>query len=634
MSDNAQQERLIDAAELVQLSNDKFNKAKEMKKTWLTSHDENWRLYRNDYTADNSRKAEWQARGYIPYLTDMIDREVGAILEGYVNTKRTLYEATTGRRIVAAAMRDLLLEELELNCFDRILDECVLEAILSGYSIVKHRWNDERGFMELRTVDPLDFYRLPDGSDGFLTIEAITIERGDLEGFKEAPEYDAKAIDDAIATKVTGQVAADRADIELRKREQQNLGRERFVGLQDPVTLYEFWGRLYNAQGERLGTPGKDEFFNWVLCNDQLIKPPEASYFWQPQMTPYSFGYIKRVQNDPYPNSVVCDHVVLQRSHTRLINLIADKVYKHRTQWVAKKGHIAKRDIELGISDHRVIQDNLPGPPGLQAITPNMTLEPEFQLLATVERGMHLMGMTATQMGQPTLRSAQTLGEVQMQMAASSRFLSTIARRIEGTLLRDVVRHTIVFILQFKLDNEHGSNPYYSRNVMDFLVDNPEGLAGLSGNDELRRSLLERDFAEIRIRGLGDLLSKQEKAVGLNYFLRMYTQLLQTATAMAQVDPQLAAQAKEIVHMVNFAGLVYESAEMTGFSPERVLTPEARELVERADAGRKREPPDRQAEIPKMGVVNATPRLAPGTTGTEGVMMQTVPMEAERSLYD
>jgi len=561
----------IESRELLNITNKKLYDAIISKSTWYEQHNENWLLYQNDYSADDAKKDSWQARGYIPYLTDMVDRMVGTILEGYLGVERKLFTVNC-ETVRAAAMVALVTQELAQNSFDEMLDECVLEALLSGYTVIKDTWNFERGQMELHVVDPLDFYRVPDSRDGYLTIEAVTMERGELERLKEEG-YEPELIDEAVkAARSGGTADGDRVQVEEQKRRQQHLTLKRYASLQDPVVLYDCWGRLYNEQGERVGDPAEDPILNWVICNDVVIKPPEKSASWDGG-PPYSFGYIKRVQSAPYPASVVRDHCVLQRSMTRLINLVADKVTKRRAQWLAVRGQISKAEIQGGIQEGKIWTQLHPGPDALRCVSANLPLDGEFQLLNQVEKGMMMMGMTDAAMGQPTVRGREPLGTSRIRLGASMAFLGTIARRLERSLIRDVIRRTIVNMLQYKLDGPQGSNsnPRYAVNVEQFLGRDRLAQSKLAADDEQRKAMLERDFAEVRVRGLSDQISKQDKAVGMNYFLRMVTQL-------AQADPSVLA-------MVKIPGIVYDAAEMTGFEPDHVLTPEALALVAESDAG-------------------------------------------------
>lgn len=619
---------LIDPKELVGLSSNRFAKASEARIQWETDYIVNWNIYANDYSADNRNKAGWQAKGYIPYLSDMVDRIVGSILEAYEAQISRLYKSGAARRALAATMRALVMGELALNHFDVMLDEEVLEIMVSGFGVIRDEWDYSRGETKLSVVDPLDFYRVPDGMDDFLACQRSVMEKGSLAVYLDDPAYDQEAIKALLdgGGNIPTLAGEDSDSAEDQKRKDEKASLARYETLHNPASVYEFWGRMFDKDGDMIADGAT---LNWVVCGDKVIRHAAESEYWDNGM-PYSFGYAKRVKNAAYPQAILRDHVVLQRGVTRTLNATADKLRKHQTQWIAMKGLVSREQIMRGINTGKVWVQKHPGPMGLQAVTPAMTLDPEFALIQLLERAMQLMGMTETDMGQASTRSREPLGVARMRSAGSQSFLATVARRIERTLLASVIKRVIVNILQFKLHEP--SNPNFERNVVEFL--GPEKKAGLEimrVDDEARRAMLKTEFSDVRVRGLTDEVTKQEKAAGMNYFLRFYSQLVKEAVMMAQSGvPGLQEKAMQVLGMVNQPGLVYEAAQLTGYDPEMLLTPEALKIVDEADAGAAAVP-----ELPAgepMEVVPPASGIVGGGYGSP--LAEPVAAEAGRSIYD
>jgi len=583
---------MMDNAAIKTISQKQYDKAVVMKREWEDYYNLNWRVYLNDYSDIFRTKGANQARGYIPYMTDAVDRINGTILEAYLSKGRRFASFTKATSMRAYIMRELMGQELACNNFDELLDELTLDAQVSGYCVIHAYWDRSYGAILLRTVEPLDFYRVPDGVGGFTTIERRVMEAGDMEQYLGDKQFVREVVERAMKGDFTPNIReAPKNEKTLMPDytpDQYALDNKatstylsRYAGLMRPVIIMEHWGRLYAEDGTRILEEGQnDTIYEWWTCGGEVLKPPQPSYLLGGG-TPYAFGYVKRVKNAAYPPSIMQDHAALQRSHTRLINNIADKLNAHRTFWYYIKNLVDKSEISKGMNINGWIEQKVPGQPGIGSFTSALTLDAEFQMLSTVERGIQMMGVSDVGLGVPTTRGAQTLGETRDRLSMSMSFLGTVSRRIERTLLRDVVRLVIEHTLQFKLDP--ASNPYYESNVLAFL--GPQTVAAddglLNSTREARQEMLKTDFAEIRVTGLSDQVNQDQKAASLNYFLRMFTQIMQ---AMPQTQDE-AGNIIPLSNAVNIMGIIAQAAELTGFDRDQILNPEFLRMLDVRAAG-------------------------------------------------
>jgi hypothetical protein len=611
---------MVGDSELVEIALRKFQDAAELKSEWMDAQRENWRLYNNDYKAAFGNKQSWQAKGYIPHLTDLVDRQVGIVLDSYLDRRHNLVEFTTANKELAHEMLRLVMQELAVNQFDEILDDCVLMCLLSGFCVVKDEWDYENGVMKLHTVDPLDFYRVHDGYRGWLTVERMTMERGQLRMFLEDKSYNKAIIEEILAGADSGTTDSEGEPIaQMDKRHQELLGRDPEDTFLNPITIYEFWGRIYDQKGELQKGPNGEEEFTWTITGQQVIRSPIPSWYID-NGKPYSFGFLKKQKNAAYPPSILTGHAILQRGMTASINRVADKLFTAIPQWVAYRGAISPSAIAGGLLFGKVWESTLPGE-SLRVVESKTSTDGEFQMWAILERAMMALGVTETAMGQPTMRGRQTLGEVQERMGGGQSYLGSMVRRLERSLVRDVVRRTVVNTLQFKIDGprtkDDGSieinpetekpyivgNPNYARNVVGFL--NQERIDLVAQTREEAEKLLETSFAELRVRGLSEHLSAEDKAQRMNYFLRMITQLMEMLKE--------TSYGQEVFGMINWHGILQQSALLSGFDPEIILTKDALRAVQAAEASGAGVPEPEEAAQQLPGGRPALPAPSRGT---------------------
>jgi len=131
---------MMDNAAIKTISQKQYDKAVVMKREWEDYYNLNWRVYLNDYSDIFRTKGANQARGYIPYMTDAVDRINGTILEAYLSKGRRFASFTKATSMRAYIMRELMGQELACNNFDELLDELTLDAQVSGYCVIHAYW--------------------------------------------------------------------------------------------------------------------------------------------------------------------------------------------------------------------------------------------------------------------------------------------------------------------------------------------------------------------------------------------------------------------------------------------------------------------------------------------------------------
>ena len=595
----------ISDADVVNYTDSKITTATNERQKWNKAHDENWRLYLNDYAIEDARKRPWQSKGNIPLLTDMVDRIVNLQVDNFLRARGNLFDCSASSRLLAEAAKLLVMEELEGNRFDMMLEDLLREVIISGYCVIKDSWDYTEGRMRLKSVDPLDFFQVPDGGQGFLMIEQITLERAELEMFIGDDAYDQPNLKAFLASSGGGGDKSSRSQTDgQQKAKAQGMANDRYAGLINPVKIYECWGRLYDAAGNMVVSRHRNEndppgwqpnnYFTWIVGGGHVLTKPSENWYWD-NASPYTIGITKQIKNSPAPASIITDHAVLQRSFRNLLCRIADRIFQKKIIWTYKKSQMEKLSLDEGIVEGRLYADKISGViPGISAITPNITMDAEYSLLSAVKDGMSGIGMTDTGMGQAQAKSGETLGVAKMRMGGAMSFVSGMTRRLEQTALEGVIRRCLNYIVQFKLDSEN--NPDYSTNVMAFLADHAEG------RDELinavktdGRKLLKTTFSRVRVHSMSDQISKEEKASGLNYGLRFLSQLI--PALQGQMDPA-TGQPYNILSFISIPGLVFEAMELTGFTPRRILTPAGIRAVEQADSSTGTPAP--QAQQPGM----------------------------------
>jgi hypothetical protein len=612
----------IDEKELLSISAAKYDRVVEIRGGWEGRHYENWCIYKNDYSDDFRKKCPDQARGYIPFMSDMVDRIGGILMESFLSRGKRFAEFKSTNGNNAYAMRELMMQELAQNNFDELLDDLTLEANVSGYCVLKGYWDGDEGRVKLHYVDPLDFYRLPDSHDDFLTIERKVVEAGDLAQFKGDERYVQETIEAILAgglqmalppcADANSGSAKDYTNDEYMKMRIQGMSAGRYNGLGKPVEVLEFWGRLYREDGTRVLREGDtDTIMTWQTAGGKLLKKPEPSWYYGGGK-PYAFGYVKRVQNAPHPDSVLHDHAILQRSHTRIINNIADKLATHRTYMVYVKQLIDKAQLRRAVNTNDYIEQRAPGPDGLRAVTSQLVLDPEFQFLSGVERGMAPMGPSDVGMGIPTSRGTPTLGEVRDRLSSGMSFIGTIGRRLDRSFMQSLVKLIVINILQFKLNKDE--NPYYDTNVLGYLGEDTVMLSQdlLTADEARRKEMLKTEFSDVRIVGLSDILSREEKLSGINYMLRMVSQMAQSMPVITTDDGQQIP----LTEAIDIPALIAAAADNTGFERTEILKPRFLKLLEMRKAGNPEMEPGAPI-LPPQGAMGAPPGALGGGMGME-----------------
>jgi len=553
---------VLTADEVLEIARKGLEAAKIRRREREEEAEENWRLYRCDYSAENKTKDEWQSKGYFPIFTEIVNRQVEMLVRSFTDASKRLFEYPIDQVEMAAAIRDLIMQVFARNQLDEWLEVAIRQCELTGYAVCKDRWDTRENRVVLSLLDPLDIYKYPDRMGGEVIIEAAVMEKGELELLKDLPSYDSRAITEALDQKSGDQTDTEADRLRAYEKGIPERSLRHFV---KPVTLYEFWGRFYGPDGslaefEDAGgnKTEKRQPVTFTICADRLIRPPIANFYIDDK-PPYTIGSFQKSPPGTYPAARLTHHAILQRGHTRSINRVADKLSMGMKQLAIDATRVRSADIKGGMREAKIWRYRFPGKTPIEVLDLSSDLRDDYTFIAYLERALQSAGYTETMFGQPSTRGRPTLGEHELRQSATLAHISALAKVFETTFIEGLVSRVKTHLFQYQLDPT--INPNMESDLIG-VIDDPETMTRLISLTAAERERLATvDFGKANVRGMSEILGRAERMQGLTYFTRMITGLLQ-AVKGTQQEQQL--------HL-DLNGLIYEIGEAVGINPRRLL---------------------------------------------------------------
>ena len=490
--------------------------------------------YNPDYDND---KAAWQSKVVLPDLIAHCRSVASAITRLFRAEKDwpllIARSPEPAHQKVCDALGKVVRLYLVESGFFRLINQAAYVASLAGYCPLYVDWKQERymggvangasviktrGRLDLRLIDPMEFWRDPTGYQRFHVVRRI-VTVAELKKKAEEWGYNLPEVAKVEAGKMPGQRVSWQLDrtsnaFDLKERDKQN------------VELLDFCGEFYDLNGGRLLENGRFTVANMGSQDLLVMQPKEYDNLYG--ATPYLFLDPVNDGRMDYPISYARPYVPVMKSLSDMFNLVVDIAHESRARdvFVPNMYDGEPEDIIYGLYPGQPFIKKHPASGAFETVNSQVNPSNAMAVFAHMQQMTQSLNAGLIQAGVPSGRGRQTATEVNYAQQQAGAVVAAIMDGMVETALLPLVRRSMYLIIE-KMTIEE-----WKGNEIKWLLGSDERDAILK--TDLMNELLEAvAFSTIDISAPGRSLERQVTLEGLT---QLFAKLQQIAPGWLNIQ--------------------------------------------------------------------------------------------------